>query len=321
MRMSMRLCVSDDEQDEDSLQLEHGIRRAFLAPVWACITRCLPVSIFSSTAHDGHLLQREGTPACSFASARCRSNKPQVNEACRDSRTRANDSTNATNAVVHLMQTHRKPSFDALLPAKEDPLAMQSVASTDPLFGKQGDEKGDTLAIVPDSSPRAFSYLNSARAHVSPPSPTSKNVNVRSIQIAIFDSDSGQQVRASRRSLKGNCWIPINLYPILCVRCNLCDGSPHAIIIHPRICRFSSPLWPFDPDIHTVERCTSFNRPFAPDRDANSIASIYLHHDAFFVGRGSIYKNKYQRKKQTFEARTLPPEYAPEAAHEHSKIY
>ncbi|KAH7297458.1 hypothetical protein KP509_26G070600 [Ceratopteris richardii] len=152
------------------------------------------------------------------------------------------------------MQTHRKPSFDALLPAKEDPLAMQSVASTDPLFGKQGDEKGDTLAIVPDSSPRAFSYLNSAPAHVSPPSPTSKNVNVRFIQIAIFDSDSGQQVRESRRSVKGNCWIRINLYPILYVRCNLCDGSPHAIIIHPRNCRFSSPLWPFDPGIHAVQQ-------------------------------------------------------------------
>ncbi|KAH7433297.1 hypothetical protein KP509_07G062900 [Ceratopteris richardii] len=314
MRMSMHLCVSDYEKDEDSLQLLHGIRPAFLAPLWACITRCLPISVFSSTAQDGHLLQREGTPACSFASAQSRSNNPQVNEACGDSSTRANDSTNAATAVVPLMQTHRKSSFDALLPTKEDPLAMQTRPQIDPLFAIQGDAKGDALAIIPDSLPRALRCLRRALAHVSPPSPKSKKENVRFIPITIFYP--GQQIRSSRNSPKGKFCFRINPYPVRCVRCNLRDISPHATIIYPRNCRFSSPLWPFDPGIHVVQQSPSFNRPFAPDkRDAKSLESANIILLSFLEG-GVYIKNHVQRKKQMFKARTLPPEYALAAADE-----
>ncbi|KAH7295583.1 hypothetical protein KP509_27G055700 [Ceratopteris richardii] len=55
------------------------------------------------------------------------------------------------------------------------------------------------------------------------------------------------------------------MYPIPCLRCNLCDVSLHATIIYPRICRFSSALLPFDPGIHIVHRSSSSNRPFAPE--------------------------------------------------------
>ncbi|KAH7404242.1 hypothetical protein KP509_15G017800 [Ceratopteris richardii] len=309
MDMSMRLCVSDDEEDEHSLQLQHGIRPAFLAPVRACITRCLPVSVFSSTAQDGHLLQREGTPTCRFASARRKSNNQQVYEACGDSSTHANDSTNAANAVIHLMQTHRKPNFDALLPTKEDPLATQSATSTDPLLTKQGDETGDVFATVPDSL-RCFS---SAPAPISPSNANFKNINVGLKEIAIFYP--GQQIHSSRNSPKDNLWIRINLYPILCVRCHLCNASPYTTIIYPKNCRFSPPLWPFDPGIHTLHRSPSSHRPFAPDKDANHMDSTYVMLLSFLEG-GVYIKNKVQRKKWKFKDRTLPPKYSPDPADE-----
>ncbi|KAH7284741.1 hypothetical protein KP509_34G068400 [Ceratopteris richardii] len=85
----------------------------------------------------------------------------------------------------------------ALLHTKEDPLAMQSEASTDLLFAKQRDEEGDAFAPVPDSSPCALPCFISGLAHISPPSTKPKNINVRFTQIAIFDS-----VRQIRASLK-----------------------------------------------------------------------------------------------------------------------
>ncbi|KAH7284743.1 hypothetical protein KP509_34G068600 [Ceratopteris richardii] len=159
---------------------------------------------------------------------------------------------------------------------------MQSAASTDLLFVKQGDEKGDALAIVPDSLSCALPCFSSGPAHFSPPNAKSKNINVPFTEIAL--SDSAQELRPSRKSAKRNLWLRINMYPVLCLRCNVCEVLPDATIIYPRICRFSSSLWPFDPGIHTVHRSPSLHRPFASDRDANSIDSPYMMLLSFLEG-------------------------------------